>query len=346
MTKILIFSDVHVHPHKRSSKRLQDCLDALHWTFQTARDKHIKEVLFLGDLFHDREKIQVLAYQKTFEIIRKFDDLTIHLLLGNHDLWYYDRWDVSSVLPLGAMKHVEVIDRPMTKVIEGLSIDFLPFTHDPLSILKDHFKIKSSVLCSHIAIDGAQLNKLYNTRSEVAVENDSDMVKVDVGLLCGWKKVFLGHYHGEQKLNDIIEYVGSPLQLSFNEAFQKKHVIIFDTDTMKQEYVENTFSPKHLIIDQDKIDDYDLENNFVEVNVENVDSLEILDLKKKIIKEHEVQHLEFRVKKKSGKVAEEVFQKFDITNGDVLERYVTSVGGAGLNLERLLRAGWEICSTK
>ena len=45
-----------------------------------------------------------------------------------------------------------------------------------------------------------------------------------------------------------VEYIGSPLQLSFGEAFQEKHLIIFDQDKKECEYILNDFSPKHLII--------------------------------------------------------------------------------------------------
>ena len=96
--KFLIFSDVHLHPHKRSTERLNDCLNALNWAFQSAADLNIEYVLFAGDLFHDRQKIDVLTYQKTFEIfdkwVRKFKG--IYLLLGNHDMWHTTKWDIRS----------------------------------------------------------------------------------------------------------------------------------------------------------------------------------------------------------------------------------------------------------
>ena len=64
--KILIFSDIHIHPHKKSAERLNHCLEALDWAFDTAKSKGIDKIIFLGDLFHDRQKIDVLAYQKAF----------------------------------------------------------------------------------------------------------------------------------------------------------------------------------------------------------------------------------------------------------------------------------------
>lgn len=342
--KILITSDLHIHPHKQSMKRLQDCLDVLRWALETAKSLGINHVLFLGDLFHDRQKIQVFAYQKAFEILRDFPSLDINLLLGNHDLWYYERWDVSSVAPLGAMRHVRVIDRPSTITVAGLPIDFLPFTHNPVAVLSDHFPKKSPVLCGHIAVDGAVLNKVYGTRAEVAVEHDADMVRVGVDLFSGWKRVFLGHYHGEQRLNHV-EYVGSPLQLSFNEAHQTKHLVILDAETLETEYVENTFSPRHLIINAADISKHDLKDNFVDVCVDTADTVDIVDFRNEVLAKHKPASLEFREKKKLvEEVRPEIFEKFDLASGDVLDRYLAVEEVGHLDKGRLLKIGRDICT--
>ena len=64
MSKLLIFSDVHIHPHKRSVGRLQDCLDALEWVFKTAEEQSVDHILFLGDLFHNRQRIEILMLKQ------------------------------------------------------------------------------------------------------------------------------------------------------------------------------------------------------------------------------------------------------------------------------------------
>ncbi len=345
MSKILVFSDLHIHNHKQSIQRLQDCLDVLRWCFQTARDRNAKDVIFLGDLFHDRQKIQVIAYHNTFEIFQEFRDLNINLLLGNHDLWFYDKWDISSVQPLGAMDNVRVIAKPCTLEVAGLNVDFLPFTHDPVSIVSSSFTNKSSLLCAHIAVDDATLNEMHNTKSEVSIENEKDVVKVDKSVFKGWRKVLLGHYHCPQQLDDRVEYVGSPLQLSFNEAFQSKHVIILDSETLEHDYVENTFSPKHLILRYDEVGSVNLANNFVQIQVEDVDSADVIEMRNEIV-DSKVLSLEFKeIKTKESKLNHEDLQvKFDIANGDVLERYVSAVGIGDLDYKTLLQIGKDICN--
>lgn len=341
--QILMFTDLHIHAHKQSLQRLQDCLDVLRWTFQTARDKGIKDVLFLGDLFHDRQKIQVITYHNTFQIFNEYKDLNIKLLLGNHDLWFYDKWDISSVMPLSALSNVEVIDKPSTLNIAGLNIDFLPFTHNPIDVLKV-FENKSSVLCGHIALDGSTLNALYSTTAEVSIESEKDVVKVSKEIFEGWKKVFLGHYHCGQKVDDKIEYIGSPLQLSFNEAFQRKNIVVLNTENLKCEYIENTFSPKHLIIRSDEANITNLDNCFVQIQVEDVDSSDTIDTRKQITEKYKPNSLEFKeIKNKEIKESHQSLQnKFDLHDGSTLEKYIKSVG-TELNYQTLLQIGIDIC---
>lgn len=334
MAKLLLFSDLHIFAHKGSQKRLQDCFDVLNWVLSTARQKNITNVLFAGDLFHDRQRISVYSYHQTYKIISQYPDVNLWLLLGNHDLWYYEKKDISSVIPIGALNHVTVIDEFKTINIQGLDIDFLPFTHDPAKAIPE---IKSPVLISHIAVDGAKLNFHHNTVSEVSIESDNDMHIVGPDIFDGYERVFLGHYHGAQKLTDKAEYIGSTLQLNFNEADQKKHIIIFDTETLETEYIENTFSPKHLIIQANEISNYDLDNNFVRINVDDINQSDIVELRNEIIKIFPNAQLAFVHKKKDEKIEKLTLE------GDTLERYVKSVGCKNLDEQVLLSIGKDIC---
>lgn len=340
MSKVLLFSDIHIDAHKKSQDRLHQCLDCLKWVCQTARDRDIKNVIFGGDLFQDRQRISVYAYHQTYKIFADHSDLEFTLLLGNHDMWYFEKTDISSVAPIGGLPHVTVIDKPATCSIENLNFDFLPFTHDPITALQKHFSEKSPVLISHIAVDDAILNFHYRTKADVSVELDHDMVHVTKELFDEYQKVFLGHYHGAQKLNNKVEYIGSPLQLNFSEAFQHKHIIEFDTETFELEYIENTFSPKHFILTPDELDQYDLNKNFIRIHLEDNTS-DMMDLRMKIMEKNPEAQVIFRNEKKEDDCPKQV--SFKLLEGDTLERYVEAVGHGELNSTELLNLGKEIC---
>ena len=323
-------------------------MKVLEWVFETAKKRNIKNILFAGDLFQDRQKIDIATYSLTFDILFKYCDGSINLwlLLGNHDLWYHDKWDISSVLPFSALPNVVVINRACSLMVAGHQIDFLPFVHDPIDHLKTLQQERPSpkILIGHLAIHGAELHSVYHNLSDVVLEHDGEMVKVTPELFSFWDKVFLGHYHSPQIIKNI-EYIGSPLELNFGEAYQKKHMILYDLVTGEQEYIENDFSPKHLVLTEDEIEEEDLENNFIRLNVVNAKSIEILGLKKNI-QEKNPGTLEIiqKPKKEQKQVVEDA--KSILNNEDeMLDTYVKEVETGDLDKVRLLEIGKNICRT-
>lgn len=339
--KVLMFSDLHSHKHKQSIERLNDCLLALRWACTSAIERGITDVLFLGDLFQDRSRMDVFSYQRTFEVFEEFSGLNFRLLLGNHDLWFADKWDVSSVTPLKALPHVTVIDRPTSTDIGGRTFDWLPFVKNPLKAVDQYFpKREDRVLCAHVAIDGCQLNSAGHV-SDVSVEHESDMVKVDRSRFGAWDRVFLGHYHAPQHLTDTMEYVGSPLQLNFAEAGQVKHLVVLDTDTLAVEYVENTFSPKHVIVSEDGLAEVDLVNNYVWIR-DDMSKFDKVEAHRKAAG-GQARELKFREDRTKVVRTDGDMARFDQANGDYRQRYVKAVGTGGLNEAELILWGARIC---
>jgi DNA repair exonuclease SbcCD nuclease subunit len=350
MSNILLFSDAHVHAHKKSFDRLKDCLAALDWVFEVAKQHKIKDIVFAGDLFQDRQKIDVATYSLTFDVLLKHCDGSINLwlLIGNHDMWFHDKWDISSVLPFSALPNVTVINKACTLEINGKEIDFLPYVRDPIEYLT-HLEMAAKqrkglkILVGHLAVHGAELNTLYHTLADVVLEHDGDMVRVGPELFKAWDKVFLGHYHGAQEIENI-EYIGSPLQLTFGEAFQEKHVIIYNLKTGDQEYVINEFSPKHLILSEEEVHKHEVENNFVRLNVENRKSIDILDLKREVQgKKPGTLEIVQKPKKEQKQVVEDaksILNKED----EMLETYVKEVDTGDLDKPSLVDIGKFICS--
>ena len=194
----------------------------------------------------------------------------------------------------------------------------------------------------HIALDGAILHG--SQHSDVAIEHDGDMVAISASLFDAYKYTFLGHYHAEQRVNKKVEYIGSPLQLSFGEAFQKKHIIIFDTDKCELEYVENNFSPKHLVINYSEKDKYQLEGNYVQIKVDDIGATDLVNVKKEIMADKTLASLEIKQQKKL--LQEHIIQdaKAILYKGnEMLARYADQVGHEGLDREKLLAIGQQIC---
>jgi DNA repair exonuclease SbcCD nuclease subunit len=352
MAKALIFADLHLHSHKDRVDRLHHCLSVLDWIFTQAAKHKVEYIFFLGDLFHERSKIDVLNYLKTFEVFMKHmiedaADRDMYLLVGNHDMYHKERWDVNSIKPLTAIPRVHIIDKPTRTELGGKKIDWMPHTDNPVKVL-DQFKKDNGVgdvLFGHAAVHGATLNVYYGTKADVIVEYDNDMVVVNTDVFADWPMTLLGHYHGAQKLPNNVEYVGSPLELTFGEAFQQKHCIILDLDTMEKKYVVNKFSPKHLILTPQDIQNetYDLNGNFIRVSVDNLGSKDVVDMKRDIAAKYKVLSLDTKQREKKteeDKTVIEDAKSILMNTEEMLKTYIKEKGvPTGLAQDRLFAAG-------
>lgn len=354
MNNVLIFSDLHLHNHKKNINRLHDCLKVLDWIFNKAVENSCTDILFLGDLFHERSKIDILNYLRTFEMFMQFfsdhPEINIHLLVGNHDMYHKERWDVNSVKPLVAIPNVHIVDKPQTKVIHGVNVDFLPYVENTPEALKQIKNNRNSqdfhLLLGHLAVHGATLNTVYATTADVIVEYDDVMQFVDPSVFSEWKQTFLGHYHAPQVLTKKgnVEYVGSPLELSYGEAYQDKHIIVFDMDTFKKTYIDNDFSPKHLMVAAEKIHEQDLTNNFVRVVIEDMSSQELIDLRKEL-SDKNVAEITFKAKEKKKEDSQTLEDAKAILykSEEMLEQYVSNTGvPESLDKKNLLSIGQSI----
>jgi len=358
MAKVLLFSDLHAHPHKKNYERVEHCLKVVDWVFETAKKNKVENILFGGDLFHDRKLIDVPTYQATFERFHKYmssGDFELYLLLGNHDLWLNEKSTISSVYPFGAMPRTRVISKPERLQISGSNWDFIPFTHNPVEIVAELAKLpgEPQYALGHIAVNNAQLHgKTYS--DHIAVEHDGDMVKVDAAIFSKYKHTFLGHYHISQILEHSVEYIGSPLELNFGEANEEKHIILFNCDSNRCDYVENNFSPKHRHEQITSIDDFlnrkdELKGEFVKVTYDptTIGAVDALKLRKEIDASNLCLSFELVPKKIQ-------FEEHQISNagaileqGDfLLSKYIDEVGDKGLDRDKLLKIGQLICEGK
>lgn len=265
-------------------------------------------------------------------------------MLGNHDLWFNDQTSISSVIPLSALPNIEIISNPQRLSIEGTNWDFIPFTHNPVSSLDElrNFPGKPEYCLGHIAVNGAILHG--STLSDVSIENDHEMLVVGPELFKDYRHTFLGHYHQEQRVTETVEYIGSPLELNFGEAFQEKHIIIFDTEDNTCEYIVNDFSPRHLILKPEDKDKYDLNKNFVRFYIDDIATTDLITLRKEILSQNEVGSLEIRQEKK--RLDEHIIQDAKAIlykEEEMLAKYVDQVGTNGLERDTLLEIGKIIC---
>ena len=143
-------------------------------------------------------------------------------------------------------------------------------------------KQSSSVYAmGHFDLQGFMMNKGIESKYS---SRDKDF-------LYRYSKVFSGHFHTRSS-HDNIEYIGSPYEMNWNDYNDPRGFSVFDTNTGKNEYIDNPDTMFTLI---NYIDGYDellnLDNQIVkvivksrtnkgkyEVDIENINKLAV-DLK-------------------------------------------------------------------
>lgn len=353
MPKFLLFTDIHLHPHKKSEERLRDCLDCLVWVFETAKKNNIKNILFGGDFFHDRSKIESLVLHETFAILKKYLDgsINFYVLLGNHDLWYFEKTSISSASALAAFPNVYIIDKPEQIIIDNVSWHFVPFTHDPIDDINNLEKHnpQNSFLLGHLAVDGAKLNSKGST-ADVEIEHDGEMTKVSSNIFKNYKHVFLGHYHNAQIISSNTEYIGSPLQLSFGELEDTKNIIILEVtkDDYITNYITNTFSPQHFEGTIDSLMNLDpeiLKKSFVSILVDEEEKNEIAK-NIKLLEEKGVKSIKIKKnvleKNKENELAQMEIAKDILSQSDTMVKKFVEISTTDLNKNLLVECGLDI----
>ena len=98
--KILLYSDLHAYPHASLAIFENVAQNVLIYIKKYCEDNGIENICFLGDFYHLKNKIHVVPYIKTTDILRKMRDsgLKTHFVIGNHDMPEMNSSDYSIIL--------------------------------------------------------------------------------------------------------------------------------------------------------------------------------------------------------------------------------------------------------
>lgn len=212
-------------------------------------ENEIDTVVHLGDIFDRRKFInfKILSNFKEYFIKPLAEHgITLHLIKGNHDVFYKDTNEVSGPeMFLSEYDNVVIYDKPA--MLEDTNIALIPWinrTNDAeiydflnestADIVMGHFEFKGFEVLRGVKIDHGMQRNVFKK----------------------FKRVFSGHFHHKQTKGNIT-YVGSPYQITFADMNDKKGFHIFDTETSRLKFVENPNHIFHSISYNDTVDEYE-----------------------------------------------------------------------------------------
>jgi DNA repair exonuclease SbcCD nuclease subunit len=270
-----VIADIHLGVYQDSPLWHGLALDFARWAAKTYKALGIKDIVISGDIFHNRDRVSVNTIHAASDFFKILEDFNIIAIAGNHDAFYRDRSDISSISILKGWNNIHVILDTQIMEHNGKKIALVPWGADiskiePCDIMFGHFEIASfSIARDQICTHGESANNL-----------------LDIAPL-----VMTGHFHMAETRKyekGRIIYVGSPMELNWGEAYTPKYIWLLDVDEAKPKAIENKFSPKHYKLKSSqiyqKLDEFksDIAGNFINVQVDQempITEIELLQAK-------------------------------------------------------------------
>ena len=234
--KVAIITDQHFGARK-SSRVFHDFFNKFYKNvfFPTLKKRGIDTVLDLGDTFDNRRNLDLWAAQwSTDNYFSRLKEMgvTVHALVGNHTAYFKDTNKVNTLdSVLGEYDNIKIYDKATEVMIGGLPILFIPWINaenndETYALIEES---DCPVAMGHLELNGFEAHRGYIMDHGHAT---SPYRK--------FEKVFSGHYH-QRSTRENITYLGNPYQIYWNDYNQKRGFHIFDTNTKKLEFIENTY---------------------------------------------------------------------------------------------------------
>lgn len=308
--KILCIGDLHIGEKGNSHKFQEQILEFVDWAIQIAKENEVDQIAQLGDYYHTRHKIDVSSLNVGIEVAQKlggeFGRERVIVLKGNHDLYYLDSTEVSSVNVIEP--YVTVIGENTLDLKEGVM--YVPWVtsgevfDETVSQCLDN---NIEYVLGHFEFENFKLNDGYEMKHGVSHKMFRDI-----------SRVITGHYHSIQH-KDNVTYVGTPYPITMSEANEPHGVFILDTETNELTFVEYE-KIKVLSLHYEKvlelIEEGELDPTNTSIRVEYPDDLEdesIIDEVTSILTEMDFSDVKTKY---TGKKAQEIIDS-DVEVGDV-----------------------------
>ena len=276
--EIAIISDLHFGVHGDSEKWHKTMLDYSKWLFNVLKERRVRSLYILGDVFDNRKSVGVETMQMANDF---FDALTnepidsdrnilsITIVAGNHDSFYEDNANTTSVSLLGGRAGVFLVANKPETIIWGSACKALlcPWGTDMRELAQKG--ARADVVFGHFAISSFADVPGHLYTGGYTPEEITECAPL----------VFSGHFHlrDDKKFkfggaSKRIVIVGSPYQLNWADAGSSKGVYFFNPLTKGIDFIENTVSPKHVQINVgDEVSRDAIQNNIVRVVANSVE---------------------------------------------------------------------------
>ena len=220
--------------------------------FPYLQQNNIKHCIHLGDLM-DRRKFVSYRILKDFRerFIQPFNHLKVnlHILVGNHDIYFRNTNDINSLQELLGERHDNIRLYPEAQEVDfdGFPILMMPWINPQNEIYSFGMmdETKADTMMSHLEVVGFEMHGGHTSESGF----DKEQFKK-------FHTIFSGHYHKKSDDGQIY-YLGTPYQMTWSDYNCPKGFHVFDTETRELTRIVNPQKIFEKIYYDDTQEDYD-----------------------------------------------------------------------------------------
>jgi DNA repair exonuclease SbcCD nuclease subunit len=252
MNNIVILGDTHFGVRSDSlefHKYYRKFYDEIFFPYLI--ENKIDKVFQLGDLFDRRKFINfnsLYLSRKYFFDKLKQHNITLHALVGNHDIFFRNTLEVNSPnLILKDYDNIRIYDSFETVNFGGTKVDVVPWIcDDNQKEIFQQIKTSGADICfGHFEIDGFQMDR--GTVHHGGLDR-KELKKYDI--------VLSGHFHHKSNA-DNITYVGTPYELTWSDFNDPRGFHVLNIATRDLTFVQNPYRMFHKVFYDDGKQDFD-----------------------------------------------------------------------------------------
>lgn len=231
--KVAVISDLHFGV-KKSDKVFQESqLRFFEKQFvPELKEKEIETVIICGDVFDTRQTVNTQTNNVVLNLFKNtLKDFEIHIIVGNHDIYYTTTTEVNSLKFLSLLGNIKIYEKPTSITLDGEDVCMMPWVTNYEDF--ETINIKKSKYCfAHLDIIGFEMNKGQLSQEGITIKQ----------VLKHFKYTYSGHYHCpsvKKYESNTIAYVGAPYQVTRVDSGQERGYGILDLKTNNYEFVPN-----------------------------------------------------------------------------------------------------------
>ena len=229
--KAACFTDIHFGLKNNSRQHNNDCENFVKWFIKEAKEFGAETCIFLGDWHHHRSSINISTLNYSISNLKRLSDAfeQTYFIVGNHDLFYRDKREISSVVFAEEIPNIKVVNEIMVQD----DVALIPW------LIGDEWKgikkIKAKYMFGHFELPNFKMNAMVEM-PDIGELNQSHFANVG--------QVFTGHFHKRQTRGNV-SYIGNPFAHNYADAWDNNRGCMFLEMDKEPQYKIWAAGPKY-----------------------------------------------------------------------------------------------------